>query len=467
MVEIANIVDGDSLEEWLDRHGSYEISVIIAFRAAMRVAPAAWEALLLKEKNIYLALRLLRQLMISGASSKGESRVLIEAANAAAFAARAVGYGTEEYAAALAADRAASNYNVSTVDVAYSGKEWSSLQEDCQAVLNGRDLSRADLWIEGSNPMQETWYTLKAALQARPSGETSVDWSFWIDWYQRTLDGTETRWDMLTEIALLDPKIWEGEPNALMDQIYAIWGRHTRGGTPNAEEIKQDPADDLFYSDPLSTLPPDDHGDILDRLKDAVDDVRAIKPKGNYCLATDLADELDKIEDWIARYKDRPLRLYELCIDISLRVNARMHDGALSDKDQDLLAFLRQLERTQLDILNDDEEVARKVRQRGGKRIAKLNDAEKERVRILTDQAASESKPEFAEELTEKAGVVLDDQANEEDRSDAGYELTSRLSRMKQIKREDVVKAADDAAKVNKGGAAAWDLISTVYSWFV
>ncbi len=81
---------------------------------------------------------------------------------------------------------------------------WTEITFDVTAIdegANARTLLAAPLWQAQGNPLSEQWQEKRQTLQTRPE-----DWSFWIDWYERILEGGPQNWDMLEEIALIPPK---------------------------------------------------------------------------------------------------------------------------------------------------------------------------------------------------------------------------------------------------------------------
>ena len=97
--------------------------------------------------------------------------------------------------------------------------------------------------------------------------------------------------------------------------------------------------------------------------------------------------------------------------------------------------------------------------------MSRLNADEKKRLHALTLVAAKEAIPALAEELREDDAVVADETVPQAEREESGYRLGSRLLRMKKIKREEAVKIADDAGKLNKGAQAAGEAGSTVWDF--
>lgn len=214
--------DGESLEAWLKTRPR-EDSVIIAHRAAMRVAPI-WFAAMAEEwarQRHLTAIPLLRLNLISGVAAKlptPETRLATRAARAAvhaihadALAARAARAAVHAAHAAAAEARAATDGSATltnraaraAVHAAHAADEvWTSTESDARSLTSNRALDEAPLWPSG-NPLQEIWISSISILRDTPGGD------FWIDWYQRALYGRPQNWPQLEQIALIDPKIWD------------------------------------------------------------------------------------------------------------------------------------------------------------------------------------------------------------------------------------------------------------------
>lgn len=98
---------------------------------------------------------------------------------------------------------------------------WAAIGADAANFSDGEkasDVRAAPLW-RSNNPIDHLWEGKKNELENRPE-----DWSFWIDWYQRILDGRPQNWEMLEEIALIDPEDWDKgaeHVNGLIAEIQA------------------------------------------------------------------------------------------------------------------------------------------------------------------------------------------------------------------------------------------------------
>ncbi|WP_372923151.1 hypothetical protein [Roseovarius sp.] len=257
MVEIADINDEDSLKAWL-KDQPREVSVWIASRAAARVLPVWWRAVLTEDwarERDLTALPLLRSLLISSVAAvvptdeiKATAKVApyskrffatslslpdkIKAttgvANAVASAARAAAANAASAHAAQAAAHAASAHAAQAAAHAATAHavSWVAIRTDAEQASEGRVPDALPLWPEGQNPLEKEWSDIKARVAASAN---AADWRFWLDWYDALLAGRtmlpdpERTWDMLEEIALIDPATWNAGPETLNPLIREIW----------------------------------------------------------------------------------------------------------------------------------------------------------------------------------------------------------------------------------------------------
>ncbi|MEP3347857.1 MAG: hypothetical protein ABJN34_02495 [Litoreibacter sp.] len=255
MDEISEIVDFDSLKAWLEARPK-EDAVVIAHRAAQRVLPIVWQDF--TRRGELTPLPFLRCNLTSGEvcyAGSPEVKAAANAANAAAkaaaadaAAANAAAYAafSAANAAANAAYASANAANAAYAAAAYAADAaavlWNNVRQDAASLTAGQNLSTIPLWADDDNPLQKLWVDLVPELRAQFTGseqsaraEEGIDYSFWIDWYERALKGTETRWEMIAKIALIADDVWQGDPSVLMDKINAIWQRKTDQGTPTSQ----------------------------------------------------------------------------------------------------------------------------------------------------------------------------------------------------------------------------------------
>ncbi len=92
------------------------------------------------------------------------------------------------------------------------------------------------LWF-AHNPLNGLWDIIRQETRhASPNDDLSSssmsDWQFWIDWYDALLDGRPMlgdagrTWEMLEQIALIDPETWDKGPEVVNPVIRGIWELH-------------------------------------------------------------------------------------------------------------------------------------------------------------------------------------------------------------------------------------------------
>ena len=252
MVGIANIRDEDSLETWLTDQPR-EVSVWIASRAAARVLPIWWDAVLREDWALETdgtALPVLRNVLVSSVAVMGPNggsmtafcadvavagaAIRYASANDATAYADATDYATDAAAAAAEAlaypDAAATAVAAAADTNANTPAIWHAVRADAeQAATRTLPGATLPLWPGGPGPLAERWEEVKARVGETPD---AADWQFWIDWYDGLLDGRPMLGDaartgeMLEKIALIDPETWDKGPEVVNPVIREIWELH-------------------------------------------------------------------------------------------------------------------------------------------------------------------------------------------------------------------------------------------------
>lgn len=448
MVEIADIIDRGSLEAWLnDQPDIRAASNIIAHRTAMRVLPLAWNWFASPARKADVApLSVLRVSLTSGVvCSAGTPEVRAAAYSAARSAVlssdSAVGSAvlsavfSADSAAASAADSAAA----SAQSAAFSAADiWPSIRADCANLIAGVDLTTQSLWPTSNPQADQMWQDLKSTLQARSTGSKAtargapaLDYTFWINWYDHALAGTETRWDMLTEVALLDDKIWQGNANALMDEIHAIERKHATAATPYAERIEENPDTHKLRSVPLSQLPADRGHDIADRLRDAAEIIPVNDPSANAQYAS-LGPDIEYLKSGVEKYHGRPARLYDVVMAVTARLEHRIQVGDCPTPEQDVLigALRSELLSVTDDLRIFDPEVRNVVEIRQLDKADKAQPEDKEALAEAAKELSPVSEGALAQGWREDAYVLRDPMATPQETRQAIYRISSRIIRV-------------------------------------
>lgn len=248
MVEIADIRDAVSLENWL-ADKPRELAVLLAHRAAARVMPiywargadpstggdvtdiAMWRILLTSKAGAMYATRRVGEAAIE-ASEAAHDAAAHDGARAAALAAFAA-HDNAFFAFAapqFTADRAhvtSSNAAAAAAVAAIAAKDartdiWNAVKRDAEGYLRIDMRAPLSLWQDGMPPeISEAWGTTRTALSKRiEAGDTG--WQFWIDWYEAQLSGADQNWEMLKEIVLIPDEDWKqgaAHVNAMIAEI--------------------------------------------------------------------------------------------------------------------------------------------------------------------------------------------------------------------------------------------------------
>jgi len=193
------------------RDRSTKDAVVIAHRAAMRVAPLYWDATRgdnLKDKLTELGV--LRACLISGVSGTRPTPEIWIAADAVVGD---VGFTEANAAASVYAAAAAGGTGDHTVftdnsavaaAVVSPAEMWRAVRNDCTAIVSGAEPIALPLWHAAASPLDKHWQRVRQVWLDRGAG-----WRFWVTWYDDALAGNEPNQHLLTEIALIDPKDWD------------------------------------------------------------------------------------------------------------------------------------------------------------------------------------------------------------------------------------------------------------------
>lgn len=250
MVEIADIKDRKSLRAWLETQPQ-KTSVAIVHRAVMREMPDYWNWVMTPNASqtfTSVVIPVLRCCLISGTAAFYPTQVINKHIKLAAYGSAvyasdhnskdshyksyASSYATYLFApvaaytsaddsgyAARVVNAVADISTVNSINTVDAKTIRSALEGDYFGLVNGKSLDREKLWRDEPNPYADEWQKTKEILQDDP-----IDWSFWIKWYEASLNGEPLNYDMLEKIALIDPKDWELGPeyvNAIIAGIEA------------------------------------------------------------------------------------------------------------------------------------------------------------------------------------------------------------------------------------------------------
>ncbi|TCM84444.1 hypothetical protein EV216_11281 [Rhodovulum steppense] len=342
--------------------------------------------------------------------------------------------------AVAAADAAA---YAAAADAAPVYAVWAALREDCAARADVPRLMAAPLWHAAERPFDGAWRSLRAKYPL----DGDHPWAFWIDWYQRALDGTETRWDLLRKIALIDDAVWKAGPEAVAAEIARLQGGEgesrsreeapdpavldaAAARTPNAEIVEVNPDTHLARAVPLSDIDRDFLQDARDRMTDAAgmfgDLARADNQYGG------LKGEVEQLRSGLDRYRDRPQRLHDIALQVARRVD---HKEALGEcpeaaKDPLIADFKLELIGIAADFRQQDEKVREVALARTTERLIEVSPEAAVGLPAAAAVLAQAAEGELAEELVEDAAVAADPRADPTTRAHAIYRFASRCFRI-------------------------------------
>ena len=261
MVEIADIVDRASLQEWLEGQPGRS-SAIVAHRAAMRRLLDFLNWCTTRRvgsvANQHAINLIFRQNLIAGfAAYNSEKENKPKVKNAAENASSTYAMfssGDQDFIDALSTlqsynERAGNAYEAAHDAIAiacaengvaklmYGGRKisvpslaatvaeleskmedsFAAARSDAASLEDGKDLSRETLWPQSDRHLDTKWAEVKQTLV-----ENDVDWSFWIKWYDSALNGEPLNWEMLERMALIDQEDWDLGPEHVNGLIAGI-----------------------------------------------------------------------------------------------------------------------------------------------------------------------------------------------------------------------------------------------------
>lgn len=96
------------------------------------------------------------------------------------------------------------------------------LMNDRRAVENGLDLSDLPLFRD-VNEFTLFWEKLVSEVNSKNNWQPG-DWQFWVEWYEQMLDPVTNppNWELLEQIALIEPKVWDAGPKDVSAAIADI-----------------------------------------------------------------------------------------------------------------------------------------------------------------------------------------------------------------------------------------------------
>ena len=366
----------------------------------------------------------------------------------------------------------------------YYASSRSEAKTDLQALVDGKDLFTTPLW---NVPKQGA--KLIQMWQEEQTHLTDPRWGFWIDWYNKCLDGShkDSDWPLYKEIALgmikrklekrglwdtetARPKPpynhieWEDDEQALA-QIEAIRVQYFAGRHSAGEDIRLNPATQKLRAKVKSTLPQGPLADVMDRMGVVMDVFDLDGAGGNqYQKLTVIRDMLQHA---IERYPDRPQRLHDTCLDVVRLVKDFAKNGDCPEPERDGLVsrLLATMLESAGDIYRNDAEVKDFVDKRDETRIVG-DEAEDFNTAAAELQKVTEGY--LSEELKEDAMLIASIQTPWIVRRAALYRFGSRVLRIVSWSkiRENVRGLASDVIVTATAAQVVIDAIVKLLSYF-
>lgn len=251
MVSASDIRDHESLRAWLEDQPR-EVAVEISTRVALWLAPLFWASVARQTGDPDLTeLAILRATLIAGVGAVRSSQAIRAAASAAdgtivrAATATAIDANADRAAIATARNAIATvAAGAADADARAAAAHAAAIAADADAAF-GREIRVYCVERKaGAGPMQlplwtgapPDWFPAPLPHRDWPGRvpEHGPAWQFWHDWYEGYLTGHPLDIDLLTEVALIDPGVWdagEAAVNARIEEILlAHAGRRARSG---------------------------------------------------------------------------------------------------------------------------------------------------------------------------------------------------------------------------------------------
>ena len=464
MVEIDDIKDSESLQAWLETQPQ-KTSVAIAHRTAMRIFLTYWDWVLTSEyaqKHGLTVLVVSRCNLISGVAAfyptpeisdkvKAAAAFVATAATAASAAAShsassysASYYDTAIAAAVTAATAATAAFTAGaafTDDVeavafaagfaAVASVIWRAIRADCLDLVEGRPLDQVALWRDEPNPYADVWVQIKTRLQSDP-----VDWSFWIKWYEASLNGQPLNPDMLEEIALIDSRDWRQGAAHVNALIAGIEKAYLLKATPLAERMELNPATGRLRVIPERMSQKTLYNNVLETVRDGMEDLRKSPQFTNALAALQPVFE-DILDRTLTKYASSPQRVHDDFVKAKKRIQRLMDVGELSPDDA-VIEFVDDLDKGAANIRANIPVVREAFAALAALRVAEASEADVNALQAGAEYVAQHSDPELAEEMREDSQTLVASRDVPEGAPpvltpDSAYRLSSRLPRAESI----------------------------------
>ncbi|TVP74366.1 MAG: hypothetical protein EA339_00540 [Rhodobacteraceae bacterium] len=287
----------------------------------------------------------------------------------------------------------------------------------------GEALDRCPLW-EGENPLADLWAQTRPQILAQGDG-----WRFWVDWYDNALLGRPQDYELLTKIALIDSADWGKGADHVNALIAEIRLNHIAESRPLGEDAIEQGPDGLWHRVGRSDIDRDILQDAMDSVSDEIRRLRGklLGPQGN--MFTALVGDVDLLDERLARYPDRPLRLHDTFLRVQANILYNLDQNELPD---DVLVrdLNSALGTAAMDMRNACPKTKSVVEARISARFDEGDGRARADLAQLADGAAERSDSELGHEFKADKETAFDPNVPEHEKKAALYRLTTRLSLM-------------------------------------
>ncbi|MCR9085456.1 MAG: hypothetical protein NXH97_01795 [Rhodobacteraceae bacterium] len=427
-MQIENIKDDDSLRAWLIEQDSYEVSVTIAARAALRVQPWLWARLAPARPDAELTALLFVWSTVTSALAPVSSTADVRNAARAAFAA-----SDAAFAAFAASSDAASS------DAAFAAL-WDEIRRDAQLLLKGDGVVWGlPLWQTPPERLAADWVLTGDAWRA-----AGAPWDRFARIFDDFWDGRAPDWAYLEQIVLIDPEAWKAGPKAIAEAIAKIDAKTEDDGSTsstgdltdafkrsaNAERVVFNEETKKFRLEPLSDLSDSAAADCIEILSNVLMIFDFEDPASNQYRA--VQEEWELIRLAVDRYANRPRMLYSTCMRVSRRLTTKFASGECPDPAQDanIGDFHLTIMGVATELRSRDPEVQEALFNAERVNLQPLLARDEEVLEKAVTEVSEISEGALADELPIDLSITLDPSASAEDQRDARLALGGRLIRV-------------------------------------
>lgn len=337
---------------------------------------------------------------------------------------------------------------------------WENIRRDCTALVEGKPLDRRPLW-DGDNPLASLWAETRPQILAQGDG-----WRFWVEWYDNALQGRPQDYDLLTKIALIDPEDWDKGADHVNALIADIRVKHLAETRPLGEDAIDQGADGVWHRAGRSEIDRDILQDACDSVRDEIARLRDKLQGARGNMFTALVADLDLLDERLARYPDRPLRLHDTFLRVQGHIARKLESRELPDDDlvRDLSSVLGN---AALDMCNSCQKTQEVVKARIKVRFSEADMQTRTDLKIISGAAATLSDAALAQELREDAEEVVDASIPLPEKTGALYRLQTRLAKIVTQDGRNIVMALKEIGAVKAGVEAYVWIVQVILRFFI